>query len=549
MILVGFTNLGYGWATYLHNKKSRVNIWFFYFVVAIGLWILSMILYRGLQPLNQTLLWCRILYVAAAIIPLFFIYFADVFPDGELNLNFFDKYILWLPTIFISFISAVPNILIETIRIIPGQEKFIVFNQFWHSIYGLYIVGYFTIAYIVLFKKYLHTSGTTKIQIRYVSFGILVANIIAVTSNLTLPLLYKNFAFNWLGQATVLIMIISIAYAIMRYHLFNIRFLATELLIFFIWIFLFIRTLMAATWQDRAIEGSLLGIVILFGVLLIRSSIKEFQQNEELKKLTQDLEKANDQLSELSKFKSQLLSLASHQLKSPMAAIKGFATILIEGLYGPVPDKVKETIEKMRKSADDQLNLINTLLDLRRVEEGKMEYQFAATDLKQLVNEKLDELKLLASQKGIELNFESDGQPIWISADGPKLKQVIQNFVDNAIKYTPKGFVHVTLHADHEYAIFSVIDSGLGVPPELLPHLFEEFVRDERVKAQILGTGFGLYIAKKIMEAHGGTVWAESDGPNKGSRFYFKIRLVPQAEIQKQVKLAAAALTNKNDGI
>lgn len=533
IILGGFVIFGGG--------KEWANRYWAITTCLLGLWSLGLFGVVSSTTLQQALFWQKVLDASAILIPvLFFLFVLALIKKESLHLLRITAIIVGILLFALSFTHWFKNgmapIMDFPYWVVPGP-LYILFPATY--------LFFFAVSLYLLLAKHLTTDDKKlKLQIRY----ILAAQIFGFGGGLTnfFPQLFKVYP---IGNYFIIFYLFFISYSILKNNLFNIKVIATEFFIYAIWIFLFARVLLASTLRDRLVESGLLLALVFFGIFLIRSVRREVQQREQLEKLTQDLSVANDQLQELSKFKSQLLSLASHQLKSPMAAIKGFATILIEGLYGPISDKVKETIEKMRKSADDQLNLINTLLDLRRVEEGKMEYQFATTDLKQIVSEKLDELKLLATQKGIELNFETEPQPIWVSADGPKLKQVIQNFVDNAIKYTPKGFVHVTLHTDGEYTIFSVIDSGLGIPAELLPHLFEEFVRDERVKAQILGTGFGLYIAKKIMEAHGGTVWAESDGPNKGSKFSFKLRMVPQAEIQKQARLAVAGLTNKNNGI
>jgi len=199
---------------------------------------------------------------------------------------------------------------------------------------------------------------------------------------------------------------------------------------------------------------------------------------------------------------------------------------LMEGLYGPVSNKVKETLEKMKKSADGLIGLIDTLLNLRQVDEGRISYQFAKTDVVKIVRDTADELRPLAEAKKLELKVEIPEKEIFANADGQKLRQVFQNLIDNAIKYTPSGFVKVCLKEDGQWVAFEISDSGLGIPKSLLPHLFEEFIRDERVKKEILGTGLGLYIARKMIEAHGGQIGAESEGEGKGSRFWVKIKKI-----------------------
>jgi signal transduction histidine kinase len=118
-------------------------------------------------------------------------------------------------------------------------------------------------------------------------------------------------------------------------------------------------------------------------------------------------------------------------------------------------------------------------------------------------------------------------QEAFVSADRSKLKQVIQNLLDNAIKYTPNGgSVALEIQDMGSAYMIAVKDSGLGIPQDLIGHLFEEFIRDERVRKEIMGTGLGLFIARKIIEAHGGRIWAESGGPNKGSVFSIALKKI-----------------------
>lgn len=235
------------------------------------------------------------------------------------------------------------------------------------------------------------------------------------------------------------------------------------------------------------------------------------------------IQKANSQLTELSHFKSQLLSLASHQIKAPLAAMKGYLSLVLEGGYGPLPELLQKPMMAMQHSADGLVELITSLLDLRKIDEGKMEYDFSRQDLSAIVQDVFGELSMLAQEKGLTLTLEGADTPCWVFADKTKLKQVAQNLVDNSIKYTPSGTTAVTITRTDRLATVTVKDTGLGMAPRLLPRLFDEFTRDQRVQKTIRGTGLGLYIAKRIIEAHGGTIGADSQGEGKGSEFWFTI--------------------------
>jgi signal transduction histidine kinase len=362
----------------------------------------------------------------------------------------------------------------------------------------------------------------------------LLTFVLLITFNFILPAFFDNPSFIPLGSVFLFPFVIFTAYAIFKHHLLNIKVIATEILTFVLAVVSFFEVIIADNPLILIFRSGILVLILSFGVLLIRSVRKEVEQREKLEQLNKELEVAKGKLEELSRFKTQLLSLASHQIKSPLAAIKGFISIMLQGLYGPLEPKIRDTLEKMKRSSDELIDLINSVLDLRKVEEGRMEYQFEKTSLAAMTKGVVEEIQPLASAKGLKLECNLPAQEIFVQADKTKLKQVVQNLIDNSIKYTPEGFVRVELKEEDassggKAVILSVKDSGLGMSPELIPHLFSEFVRDERVKKEIRGTGFGLYMAKNIIEAHGGKLWAESPGEGKGSTFSVRLKEVSSA--------------------
>jgi signal transduction histidine kinase len=216
---------------------------------------------------------------------------------------------------------------------------------------------------------------------------------------------------------------------------------------------------------------------------------------------------------------TELLSIVSHQMRSPLAAMKGFITLITDGAYGDINDNVRAALSKVQSSADGLISLIDTVLDVRRVDEGRMEYIFEKIDLVPLIADIVDSIMPLAKEKDLSLTVDCAPVPMLVRADQGKLRLAIHNLIDNGIKYTPKGFVKVTLAAEQGSALITVSDSGYGIPAALIPHLFNEFIRDERIKKEVRGTGLGLYIARKIVEAHSGILTAESPGEGRGSTF------------------------------
>ncbi len=239
--------------------------------------------------------------------------------------------------------------------------------------------------------------------------------------------------------------------------------------------------------------------------------------------IEKELREANEKLEKLNHFKTHLLALTSHQLKTPIGIIRGYATLLREGFYGPLSDEVKEILSKIEFGTEEVVALVDNIIDLRKVEEGRLQYQMEDLDFIKLARQVSEEMGHMAMSCGLDLDFSGPDHVVMIHGDGQKLRHVIQNLLDNAIKYTKKGFVAVKVEEKEKEIVLSVSDSGIGIPPKVMPYLFKEFERDERVKKEIHGTGMGLYIAKIFVEAHGGTIWAESKGIDKGSTFFISI--------------------------
>jgi signal transduction histidine kinase len=506
---------------YRSNPKSATNKIFLLLSIAMMLWLSTYVAY--LPEFGAfTLLLVRLgVFFAAPMSALFFL-LAHTIPDQELKIG---KKTLWAIIIGTAGMMAV-NIspyAFSSASIMNGGID----AQAGIGLAPFSVLStlFSVLAVYFLVKKFVKSQGDDKKQIRFVLVGMLLMLGLIIATVLVPLILFHSGAFVALLPVYSLIFLGMTAYAITQYHLFNLKVIATQTLGVVIAAVLFAKIFSATTLSDVIVDSLIFITVAFFGNILIKSVRKEVEQREELERLNKQIEEKNVQLEELSRFKSQLLSLASHQIKSPLAAIKGFVSLVSDGSYGAVPDAVKETMGKVQRSADELIELINTLLDVRKVEEGKMDYKFERTDLTKMTADMVEGLKPLAEAKKLEFSFISPGKEVWVNADPQKFKQVVQNLTDNAIKYTPSGFVHVELKEDAGMAVVIVSDSGLGIPAELLPQLFEEFIRDERVKKEIRGTGLGLYIARKITEAHGGTMNAESPGEGKGSTFRVKIPL------------------------
>ena len=229
--------------------------------------------------------------------------------------------------------------------------------------------------------------------------------------------------------------------------------------------------------------------------------------------------KEKKEVEKLSHFNTHLLALTSHQLKTPMGIIRGYTTLLREGFYGPLDDRVKEVLSKIEFSTEEVVALVDKIIDLRKIEEDVITYQIERVDFVKIAREAAEEMGHMALSRGLDLSFSGPDHEIMVRGDDQKLYQVIQNLIDNAVKYTRKGSIAAKIEEKGNDVVFSVADSGIGIAPDVIPLLFQEFVRDKNTSKEIHGTGMGLYIARIFIEAQGGKIWVTSDGLGKGSLF------------------------------
>jgi len=242
--------------------------------------------------------------------------------------------------------------------------------------------------------------------------------------------------------------------------------------------------------------------------------------------LGRDLEERSVELSKLEEDKARFLrflSIAAHDLKAPLTAIQGFLWVMLGGFSGELTDKQRNMLQRSSRRIDELLNLISDLLDIPRIESGQIVQEIEDVSLYQIVKCSCDDLRHQAEEKGVALKVELPQTLHEIPGSSPRLQQVMTNLVSNAISYTPEGVVTVRVTEGDNDIKVEVRDTGIGIPPEDLPRVFDDFFRASNV--EIRGTGLGLSIARRIVEAHGGNICVESPCPesNTGSKFTFTL--------------------------
>ncbi|HNA87760.1 MAG TPA: PAS domain-containing protein [Anaerolineales bacterium] len=247
------------------------------------------------------------------------------------------------------------------------------------------------------------------------------------------------------------------------------------------------------------------------------------------------------QLRELDRLKSSFLANMSHELRTPLNSILGFADVMLEGLDGPLTDYMDNDLRLIQKNGQHLLHLINDVLDMAKIESGRMNLHPETFIVHEIMEEVTSITSSLANDKNIALYIEPDSnREVQINADRTRLRQVMINLVNNAIKFTEKGHVAIQVEkTDEENVLIAVRDTGLGIPRDQLEDIFNEFTQvDTSTTRKAGGTGLGLPISRRLVEMHGGELWADSSGiEGQGSTFYVRLPVLAQiAEVEKQEK-------------
>jgi signal transduction histidine kinase len=265
-----------------------------------------------------------------------------------------------------------------------------------------------------------------------------------------------------------------------------------------------------------------------FGALATRMN----QMSQELHRLytdqrqaAQQLQTLNEQLERASQAKSDFLASMSHELRTPLNSILGYTELIQDEIYGEVPAKIRDVLERVQHSGRHLLGLINDVLDLAKIEAGSMELsptEYAARDI---VDSVVSSLRSLAAEKGLEFVAGVQADIPAAFGDGRRIAQCLMNLAGNALKFTKQGRVEIGVERQGETLVYRVSDTGVGIPQDQLESIFAEFQQaDPTITREFGGTGLGLSITKKFVEMHGGRIWVESE-LGKGSTFFFSIPL------------------------
>jgi len=517
-----------GFSVYFADKKNPANRTFAFFASTVALWVLfDFSLYQSALADYQTLL--NRLNIANIILLIFTLaYFVSVFPKEIFIIPRAIKYVV------VTIVSASVLVTIFTNKVIDYAFMENYGSNFKEGPLFVPIVAIFgsilaVFSIIMLVVKYRKFSGREKEQIKFVLYGITAFLILNVIFNLLIPMMTNSFEFARFGTYSTIIFVAYIAYSIVKYQLFDLKVILTESAVIIINVISALQIITSSSISEGVLRALFFLVILGGSVLLIRSVKNEIKQRQELAIVAQTLKETNEKLKEVDKLKDDFLSMASHELNTPIAAIEGYLSmILVEKLAGELPPKAKTYLDSVYQSSIRLAHLVKDLLNVSRIESGRVHIIWDQKPLEDVINQAVMEVASKTREAKHILTFEKPKTKLpstWF--DVTRITEILINILGNAIKYTDTGGkITVKAVTDDNKIVVSVEDNGRGIPVDRQDAVFGKFMQVNTVKDQIKGTGLGMYISKKFIELMGGKIWFKSEGEGKGTTFYFSVPIV-----------------------
>ncbi len=529
LILLGVIILNVLLVSFVLNqdRKTAIHRLFFALGVVMSAWLVAT--YLSVTPVAD-LWWTRLTVCSAALMSMLLFLLAHTLPEKTIQLSR-NKFIATImATIVVMGITvspftftriAVHNGLAQA-QPGPGMMPFALLTTF------------FTVSAIYqLIKKLRGSHGVARQQLGCVLVGSALMLGLTILTIMVPVLFFNNDSFVKFAPIYAFLFLSMTAVAVLKYGLFDIKVIATEGVVSILIVILLLEGLFSGSWSILLFKMSFAILVALLGYFLVASVKKEIQERLEVTKLVAALEKANVRLQMLDRQKTEFLSIASHQLRTPLSIINGYVELIYDGAYGKVTAKMKDVLDNIDESNGRLVKLVDEFLDITRIEQGRTKFVFKEADISATVKSVIDELENRAEQKGLKIQ-RPKLQPLTFVFDEEKIRHVVFNFVDNAIKYSDTGAVAVVVENDAAGVTVRVQDHGLGFNRQDEVNFFQKFYRGENVKGiNVNGTGLGLYVCRMFIEAHSGRFWAKSKGLGKGSEFglWLPLDLQPGNEV------------------
>ncbi|MEQ1500442.1 MAG: ATP-binding protein [Parcubacteria group bacterium] len=511
LLIGGFVALLSGLVVYIHNHKTIENVSWFFFNLTSAVW--SFGYFATINAPNKGFAFVSdwILHLAAILVPLFcllsVISITKNYEKHKVAMVFFSIlglfFMISTPTrMFVR--DVIPK---AGFDYVPDAGPLYIYFTLYFFALVFYVLS-------ILFKTYLNSKDP--IESRRLKYMFIFTAIGSVGGG---SVFFLTFNIPFLPYPLILFSLFPVIsiYAIFRLELFNVKVVTTEAIVFFLWIFVLIRTLISTNLNDFIINGILLLLMNLVGVFLIRSVIKEV-------KLREELDVSNTRLKNANQGQVNLIHLMNHQIKGRFGTAKNIFAELLTDDYGNMPEESRFMLQKGLEETNLGIQYVQSILKGASAENGSLPLEMKTLDFKKIVEDTYNDQKDKAEKKELKISLSVADGEFNVNGDELQLSEAVRNLMDNSINYTLEGSIDVSLSVVGNRVRLQVKDSGVGLTDDDKSKLFKSGGRgSESLKVNVNSTGYGLAFVKGVIEAHSGYVWAESEGRGKGSTFILEL--------------------------
>lgn len=498
-----------GFVVYINDRKSITNKSFLFFAIVTVFWsTLNYLSYQTQVP--DLVLWLFRLVVFFGVWHSFsFFQFLYVFPEKKKIFPAWYRFILLPYVVLVSIFTLTPLVFSGITQLSNSGSVSTADAQKGIIVFVLTVVG-LILAGVIVFIKKIHRSAEDRKQYWLVLIGAIITFALLFTFNLVLPAIFSYVRFIPLGALFIFPFIAFTFYAIYKRHLFEIRAVIVVVLTFVLTVGTGLEIIFSNTLPLIIFRCAIFIFVLAMSIMMNRfvETIAEQRENLTIANAGQ----------------TNLIHIINHQIKGYLAKGRNvFAELLEEPSYG-LTAAAKPMVEGGFDALTEGVDFVQQVLTSSSAEKGTLQYNMAPFDFKALVLETSAKQKDRADEKKLALNVATDNADYVIVGDASQLKEAVRNLIDNSIIYTPSGSVTVSLSRSQDKVLFSVKDTGLGITDADKARLFTQGGKGkDSIKVNANSTGYGLAFVKGVIVAHKGRVWAESQGPGKGSQFYMEL--------------------------
>ncbi len=505
------TTLGIGVFLLTSNPKGTLQRLFLLLAVFFSIWVvLDVVLWATNRPDVVMFFWSlQVLLEPLTYATSFYLYYHFLHQQWPgFGINVFIALLLAPLIVFLPTHVNLEALTLSTCEAIEGPLA----KYYTYIIHAILMVGIVSMA-----ARRIPRFVMRKERLIAFFFGLgLIIFLLAFSSGNIISSFTDDWVISQYGLFGMPIFVGLIAYSIVKYQAFNIKLIATQALVAGIAVLIGARLFYSTTTAGTVLSAVTLVGFLISGIFLIRSVKREIEQREHIEILARELEQTNER-------QEGLIHFIGHEVKGFLTKDVGAFASLSDGDFGALPETLKPFVERALVQSRDGVHSVTDILTAANQKKGTITYAKESFDLGALIAEVIEKEQPMAKGKNLSLSFSADDSdaPYTLKGDKEKIADnVFRNLIENAINYTPSGTITASLKKENAKFVFTITDTGVGISDEDKKNLFTEggHGKDSQ-KINVHSTGYGLYIAKNIVEAHGGTIRAESEGAGKGSTF------------------------------